>query len=108
MEDKTQDTTAPLPQIPTETVELDTPFTRGKRTIGEIQVRKPKAGALRGVALTDLLQMEVSALTKVLPRITEPALTEAEVRELDPADLVQLGGTVAGFLVPRKTREATE
>ncbi len=96
-----------LPKPITETVELDTPITRGKTTVTEIQVRKPRSGALRGVSLTDLLQMQVAALTTVLPRITEPALTEAEVRDLDPADLVQLGGTVAGFLVPRKTREAS-
>ncbi|MBY5940396.1 phage tail assembly protein [Halomonas sp. DP5N14-9] len=98
---------AELPKPITETVELDTPIMRGKTTVNEIQVRKPKSGALRGVSLTDLLQMQVAALTTVLPRITEPALTEAEVRDLDPADLVQLGGTVAGFLVPRKTREAS-
>lgn len=99
-----------IEQIPVvnESVQLDEPITRGKTVIREVQVRKPKSGALRGVALTDLLQMHVSALTTVLPRITEPALTEAEVRNLDPADLVQLGGTVAGFLVPKRTREDNE
>lgn len=106
MEDNTA--TEQKPQAAIETVELDEPISRGKTVIKEIQVRKPKSGALRNVSLTDLLQMQVSALTTVLPRITEPALTEAEIRELDPADLVQLGGTVAGFLVPKKTREASE
>lgn len=103
MEDNT---TEQQPRATFETVELDEPITRNKTLIKTIQVRKPKAGALRGVALTDLLQMQVSALTTVLPRITDPALTEAEIRDLDPADLVQLGGTIASFLVPRKTREA--
>lgn len=52
--------------------------------------------------------MDVAALTKVLPRITDPALTEADVRDMDPADLVQLGGVVAGFLLPKSAREASE
>ncbi|SDK78283.1 Phage tail assembly chaperone protein, E, or 41 or 14 [Modicisalibacter muralis] len=99
---------AELPRQQTETVELDSPIQRGKTPITEIHVRKPKSGALRGVALTDVLQMDVAALTKVLPRITEPALTEAEIRDMDPADLVQLGGVVAGFLLPRKARESND
>ncbi len=97
-----------LPQAITETITLDDPIPRGKQTVTELQIRKPRSGALRGVALTDVLQMQVDALTKLLPRITEPALTEPEVRAMDPADLVQCGGVVAGFLLPRKTREASE
>ena len=107
--DQTTDTNvAELPKQETETVELDSPITRGKQTITEIRVRKPKSGALRGVSLTDVLQMDVTALSKVLPRITEPALTDGEIRDMDPADLVQLGGVVAGFLLPKKAREASE
>lgn len=92
----------PLPQIPTERVELDTPLQRGKQTIAVVTVRKPLAGALRGVTLMDVMQMDVQALTKVLPRITDPALTEAEIRNMDPADLVQLGTAVSGFLVAKR------
>ncbi|SDG27214.1 Phage tail assembly chaperone protein, E, or 41 or 14 [Onishia taeanensis] len=107
--EQAQDTTvAELPKQETETVELDTPITRGKAVVNEIMVRKPKSGALRGVSLTDVLQMDVTALSKVLPRITEPALTDGEIRDMDPADLVQLGGVVAGFLLPKKAREASE
>ncbi|WP_416139064.1 phage tail assembly protein [Halomonas sp. HK25] len=95
---------APLPSVPTETVELDTPLQRGKQTVTEIHVRKPKSGALRGVSLADVVQLDVQALTKVLPRITEPALTEAELRDMDPADLFQLGNVVANFLLPRRLK----
>ncbi len=110
MEEKNQETTetanvAALPQVPTETVELDTPLTRGKQTVAKITVRKPLSGALRGVNLVDVMQMDVLALTKVLPRITDPALTEAEIRNMDPADLVQLGTAVSGFLLPKRARE---
>jgi hypothetical protein len=99
---------ATAPGIPTETVELDTPLQRGKQTIDAITVRKPLAGALRGVTLMDVMQMDVQALTKVLPRITDPALTEAEIRNMDPADLVQLGTVVSGFLLAKKFREPSE
>ena len=91
---------------PNETVvTLDYPLKRGSKEVTEITVRKPRSGALRGVSLTDVLQMEVTALNKVLPRITEPALSEADLRDIDPADLFQLGGAVTGFLLPRKYRE---
>ena len=83
------------------TITLDTPIKRGDNDLTEIALRKPSAGELRGVTLTDLLQMDVAALTKVIPRISEPALTEVEVARMDPADLVQIGGVVAGFLLPR-------
>lgn len=84
------------------TVTLDTPIKRGETTITEINVRKPQSGELRGLNLNDILQMDVNALTKLLPRITSPALTEAEASALDPADLVQLGHEVGSFLVPKK------
>jgi hypothetical protein len=82
-------------------ITLDTPIRRGETEITEVAIRKPGAGELRGVTLTDLLQMDVSALIRVLPRITSPTLTEAEVAALDPADLTQMGSAVAGFLLPR-------
>ncbi|WP_219597452.1 phage tail assembly protein, partial [Aeromonas salmonicida] len=68
------------------TVTLDTPIQRGDTTITEIQLRKPKAGEMRGLNMTDVVQMDVNALTKLLPRITTPILTEAEIGNMDPAD----------------------
>jgi hypothetical protein len=85
-------------------INLDTPIVRGTETITAVTLRKPAAGELRGVALTDLLQMDVAALQTVLPRITSPALTKVDVANMDPADLVQMGSEVAGFLLPRAVR----
>lgn len=85
------------------TVTLDTPIQRGDTTIASITLRRPKAGELRGVALTDLLQLDVTALQTVLPRISAPMLLKQDVAELDPADLVQLGTKVAAFLLPKAT-----
>ena len=55
-------------------VELDEPLTRGNTQITELTLRRPKSGALRGVSLMDLMNMNVSALQVVLPRISEPRL----------------------------------
>ncbi len=84
------------------TVTLDQAIQRGDTTITEIQLRKPKAGEMRGLNMTDVVQMDVNALTKLLPRITTPILTEAEIGNMDPADLMQLGSEVSIFLVPKK------
>lgn len=107
MTEHTENTAQPS-QTRSETVQLDTPIQRGKTTVTEITVRKPKAGALRGLALADVLNMDVYAINKILPRITEPALTEPELRDMDPADLVQLGGVVSNFLLPKKMRADAE
>ncbi len=88
-------------------ITLDTPITRGEQQITTVTLTKPNAGALRGTNLTALLQMDVEALTLVLPRVSEPALTQADVRNMDPADLVQLGSAVAGFLLPKAALSPT-
>ena len=87
-----------------ETITLDTPIKQGKTSITSLEIRKPGAGELRGVNLVDLAQMDVSALIKVLPRITSPALTDIEVGRMDPADLVELGSQVASFLLRKSVK----
>jgi len=84
------------------TITLDTPIPRGDTTITEVTLTKPNAGALRGVALMPLLQMDVNAMAMVLPRITTPTLTQPEVLAMDPADLLQFATEVSGFLLPKR------
>lgn len=86
-------------------VTLDTPITRGEQVISSVTLRKPKAGELRGIALADLIRMDVGALQAVLPRVTSPALTTADVAGLEPHDLMQLGTEVMGFFMTRAERE---
>jgi hypothetical protein len=86
------------------TITLDSPIKRGEQTITEITLRKPAAGELRGTSLNALVNLDVDALGKVLPRISSPTLTEFDVREMDPADLVQLGVAFADFLLPNRAR----
>lgn len=88
-------------------VTLDKPFTRGNNTIDSLTLRKPASGELRGVSLLDLMQMDVQALSKVLPRITNPSLTTQEVAGMDPADLLACGVAVSGFLLQKSAKEAS-
>lgn len=86
------------------TVTLDTPIKRGNSFITEVTLRKPNAGELRGVSLAELLQMKVDALQTVLPRITNPILHKQDMATLDPADLVNMGTVVVGFLLTKETK----
>lgn len=87
------------------TITLDSPIKRGDQSITSVTLRKPSSGELRGLNLTDILQMDVNSLKKVLPRITSPILTEQDIDSLDPADLVDLGSSIALFLVKKANQE---
>ncbi|MFM4981508.1 phage tail assembly protein [Aeromonas caviae] len=79
-------------------ITLDTPIQRGENTLNSLIIRSPKkAGHLRGLNTMDIVQMNVDTLIKLLPRITD--LTEKEVSDMDPADLLKAGVVVVGFLM---------
>ena len=101
--DATTSTAAPgLPN----TIVLDVPLKRGTTTIGEVSLRKPNAGELRGLSLQRLHQADADELLKLLPRITTPSLTPPECAQLDPADLSEAGGIVISFLLKKSLRDA--
>jgi hypothetical protein len=79
-------------------VTLQTPVARkGAEPITAVTVAKPNVGALRGLALTDVLRMDVRALERLLPRVTQPSLLPEEVAALDLADFLALAGAVVSF-----------
>lgn len=84
-----------------QTITLDTPIKRGDTEITSVTLRKPLGGALRGVSLRELLDLDGNAIMKVVPRISDPALTDAEMTKVDGADLLQMGAAVASFLLPK-------
>ena len=88
----------------TATVELDTPIKRNQEEVAKLTLRKPMAGELRGVSLADVINLDVDSITKVLPRISNPTVTEQEVREMDPADLTACGSEIAGFLLQKRLK----
>ena len=69
-----------------------------KQKIESVKIRKPMSGELRGLRLVDLANADVSSMITVIPRISEPALTEQELSEMDPSDFSNLAIEVVGFL----------
>ena len=86
---------------------LHRPIVRGEHTITHLQLREPSAGELRGISLSELLQMQTTALVTLLPRVTEPPITKPEASALSAPDLINLGGEVLGFLVPDQVAAMT-
>ena len=97
-DNQTQDLpTAIMQNTDIETVTLDTPIVRGDTVISQITIRKPKAGALRGLSLTDVLKLEFDAIAKLVPRVASPVLVEHDLADMDLADFTKVATAVVGF-----------
>lgn len=107
---KKKDATTP-PPLPTnpdiETVEFDSPIVRGNLTIAEVNINKPKTGALRGLSLSDLLKLDVDTVIKLVPRVSTPPVAEHEVANLDPSDFLKISTAVVGFFASAAQRKQT-
>lgn len=90
--------------LDTITIALETPIKRGDTEIKEITLRKPLGGALRGVNLRDVLELNNDAIAMILPRISEPALHAQDIEALEPFDRLNLGGAVASFFMPKQVQ----
>ena len=112
MTNQTATTNAPAtPAAPANTaatVTLEFPIARGASTITQLHLRKPKAGALRGINLAELLQLRAEAVMVLLPRITEPPLLKHEVENMEPVDLIACATEVVNFLAPQATLEKAQ
>lgn len=103
------DTAPPTPEAPRfETITLSEPIKRGDQVIETINLRKPRAGDLRGLNLQQLIAVNVAAILQLLPRISDPVLIESECNELDPADLTEIGGAIRGFFMTASERKMLE
>lgn len=87
------------------TISLDAPIARGETTIDAVTVRKPGPGELRGLTLKDVGEVKFDTMIKLLPRVTSPALTEAECSVMDLGDFTSLATEVAGFLLSKAQRQ---
>lgn len=86
----------------TVTINLDTPIQRENELLDKITLRKPMAGELRGLSLAEVLNLDTDSITKLIPRISNPTIHEQEVRNMDPADMVECGKEIAGFLLQKR------
>ena len=80
------------------TVILPKPIKLGEREIKEVQIRKPKAGEMRGLKTMDILQMDITAHRTLIPRLC-PDITASVFDELEPENLTILQGEVVSFFV---------
>ncbi len=83
-------------------VTLEEPINRGENQVATITLRKPQAGELRGLTIEDIVGTDVNALIKLIPRISDPSLTEEEVAALDVIDIAQCAGAVRGFFMTKE------
>ncbi|KMW71168.1 phage tail protein [Photorhabdus luminescens subsp. luminescens] len=67
-----------------------------------------QVGALRGLKLYDVMTSDVNSLITLLPRVTQPRLTEAEISGMGIQDFTQLASGVADFLAPSSEAGGTQ
>lgn len=89
-----------------ETVDLEEPIVRGETSFPTLTLRKPSAGELRKLSLKDLINSDIDAILELLPRISDPILTDHEVNNISPGDLAQVGGVIRGFFLTPAERAA--
>ncbi|WP_336694278.1 phage tail assembly protein [Delftia acidovorans] len=105
---QTTDTTAASTKAVQVNITLETPIQRGSGVIDVVTLRKPLAGALRGINLAELLALRAEAVMLLLPRISTPTLTREDVAGMDPVDFVACATEVVNFLVPSRQLETAK
>lgn len=95
----TPDAAATAPPRPF-TITLAEPIRRASGAdVTAITLRKPKAGELRGLSISNIVNSDAGSLITLLPRIADPFITEAEAADLSAEDFAEIGGTVVGFFM---------
>ena len=105
---KQKDATTP-PAMPVnpdiETIDLDQPILRGEMVISQVNINKPKTGALRGLSLSDIMKLDVDVIIKLIPRISTPTIVEHEAANLELVDLMKIATAVIGFFGTAEQRQ---
>ena len=77
--------------------EFKTPLIQGAEEIKQITLREPDAGALRGLKLADLLNLDVNTLHALISRISSPHIDKVTVKQISLPDLLDLGAELLDF-----------
>lgn len=80
-------------------VTLAEPIQRGQTVIASLTLRKPRAGELRGLNMQDVITSDVTAILKLIPRISNPPLTQDETENLEADDFTEITGAIRGFFM---------
>lgn len=92
--------------VPTRKVTLEEPIVRGDNAVSEIELRRPDAGALRGVDLVSVYRMDVVAISKVVPRISTPMISSAEYMAMAGPDAAAIATEISDFLLTKSQKDA--
>ncbi|OHC96424.1 MAG: hypothetical protein A2792_00165 [Sphingomonadales bacterium RIFCSPHIGHO2_01_FULL_65_20] len=79
---------------------------RGETQITRLTLRKPGAGELRGLSLKDVLMSDIATIIEIVPRISDPILTDHEANTLEPGNLAVIGGVLRGFFLTKAEQAA--
>ncbi len=72
------------------------PIKQGEKTIEKVTIRKPKSGEMRGLKTMDVLQMDITTYSILVPRLC-PELTKAMFDDLEPENLIAVQMAVTSF-----------
>lgn len=72
---------------------------RAGGAVETLMLREFLGVALTNVSLYDLMRMEGGEIIKILPKITEPPLTDPEAMMLSGPDLYEIGQEISAFLL---------
>lgn len=81
-------------------VKLTRPIERAgeKITYVEITGAIEQAGSLRGLSLTDVLNLKADTMFTLLPRVTSPRLDEVMIKKMSSRDFIQLCAAAVNFM----------
>lgn len=80
-------------------VHLRRKINRTGGAIEELLLREFTGTSVTNISLYDLMRMEGGEIIKIVPRITEPPLTEPEAMMLGGPDLYEIGQEISAFLL---------
>lgn len=82
-----------------EVIKLQHPIQREGGAIPTLELRKPKAGELRGLNIQSLMVGDVNTVITLLPRIAMPIITAHEAAQLEAEDLSEVAGAIMLFFM---------
>ncbi|HET6536706.1 MAG TPA: phage tail assembly protein [Sphingopyxis sp.] len=88
-----------------ETIDLAEPIIRGETSIEQLTIRKPKAGELRGLSIQELMNGRVTSTLDLLPRVTQPPISQAEADNMSTEDVASCAGAIIGFFLTSADKE---
>lgn len=87
---------------------LEHPIKREGGDLAESVLRKPSAGDLRGLNATALMQGDINSVIALLPRISNPFISDEEAVGLEAEDIMEAAGLVVGFFMTKAQRIMVE